>query len=169
MSLEYFLFSLVIMIVFFIIDSISHQKFSKKVSIIFHFLGIPIWLISMFILVITEFTFTFLIYPGILLIIIGLIIAYKGLVEIKPNLLRAGEVYKKGLFSKIRHPVYSGLTLSMVGLTLAVYSVYFLIYAVVAAIMLYWMAYNEEKHLIRRFGKKYLKYKEEVPMLIPGI
>ena len=168
-NLIYLLIALILLVVISILDSLSHQKFSKKGSLIFHFTGIPILFISGLILAFNEFKFTILIYLGILIGIIGLIIAYKGLVEIKPNLLKAGEVYKKGLFSKVRHPVYSGLILSMIGLSLAVYSLVFLLYALVAVIMLYWMAYYEEKHLIRRFGKKYLKYKEEVPMLIPRL
>lgn len=155
------------MIIFFIIDGISHQKFRRKAGIAVHVVGIPIWLISMFILSVQEFKFSLLIYPGILLILIGLFIAFKGFHEIWENLLRAKGVYRKGLYSKVRHPVYLGLIIAMLGLVLLVYSLLFFIYAIATILMIFWLAYYEEKHLIKRFGKRFLNYKKEVPMLLP--
>jgi protein-S-isoprenylcysteine O-methyltransferase Ste14 len=168
-NLRYLLIALGILIVVAVIDAVSHQKFNRKGSIIFHVLGILILLVSMFALIFQVFKFTFFVYPGILIVIIGLIISYKGLVEIKPNLLKAGEVYKKGLYGGVRHPVYSGLIISVIGLSLFVYSLIFLVYSFVAVLMLIYLAVYEEKNLIRRFGKKYMEYRKQVPMLIPGL
>ncbi len=168
-NLIYLLIALILLVVISILDSLSHQKFSKRVALVYHLIALPILVISGLILIIQEFRFTILIYPGILIGIAGLLIAYKGLIEIKPNLLKAGEVYKKGLYSRVRHPVYSGLIIALIGLSLFVYSLIFLVYSVVAVLMLIWLASYEEKHLIRRFGKKYLKYRTEVPMLIPRL
>ncbi len=166
-NLFYFLFALIILAVFSVLDLFSHQKFSRKASLIFHLIGIPVLGVSILILIIYEFKFSFFIYPGIILVILGLCVAYKGSAEIKKHFLRAKAVYTKGMYSKIRHPFYSGLILSLMGLSLAIYSLYFLIYAVVAVIMLFWMAYYEEKHLIKRFGKEYLNYKKETGMFLP--
>ena len=165
----YFLITLIVTIIIFIIDGISHRKFSRKGSLIFHILGLGLIIVFIAILLINEFKVSILIYPAVLLVIFGFILIYLSYLKIKSNFLSAGNITKTGIYSKTRHPMYLGLILLFISFPLFSPSLLVIIYSIALIIMLYWMAYYEEKHLIRRFGKKYLKYKEEVPMLIPGM
>ena len=166
-NLIYFFIALGILIVFGILDAISHQRFVKKANIIFHIAGISILLVSIFILAFLEFKLSYFIFVGILAIIFGLVIAYKGLAEIKENFWEAKKVLKNKIYSKVRHPVYSGLIIFMLGFSLVVYSVFFLIYSLVAIIILILLSVYEEKHLVRKFGKTYINYKKETGMFLP--
>lgn len=166
-NLTYFFIALGILIIFGILDGISHQKFSKKATTLVHAIGLPIFLISMFVLAYLEFNLSVFIVPGLIIVVIGLIIAYKGTIEIKKHFLKASSVYKKGIYSKIRHPIYLGLIISLLGFFLVVYSLVFFIYIIAIIMMLLWFIYYEEKHLIKRFGKQYLNYKKQTSMFIP--
>ncbi len=166
-NLAYFFTALIIMIIVFIIDALSHQQENRKVSVLVHAIGLPVLLISMFVLAYLEFNFSLFIIPGAILIVAGLVIAYKGSVEIRKHFLRAKGVYKKGLYSKIRHPIYLGLIISFLGAALLVYSLLFLIYILASILMIIWFVIYEEKHLIKRFGKEYLNYKKQTGMLLP--
>lgn len=166
-NLAYFFIALIIMIIVLIIDAFSHQQKNKKLSIVIHIIGLPVLLISMIVLAYLEFNLSLFIVPGAILIIIGLVFFRAGLAEIGENLRIAKKVYSKGIYSRVRHPIYSGLILACLGLALVVYSVLFFVYVVVLILMLVIIALYEEKHLIKRFGKAYLNYKKETGMFIP--
>ncbi|MBL7850659.1 MAG: isoprenylcysteine carboxylmethyltransferase family protein [Cyclobacteriaceae bacterium] len=72
-----------------------------------------------------------------------------------------------GVLSRVRHPIYSGLILVTVGFFVFIPNLPTLITC--ASILLYLPIgiYLEEKKLIREFGDAYLKYRKEVPALIP--
>ncbi len=89
--------------------------------------------------------------------------AFLGLGSLNPE----DEFKTDGLLSKMRHPVYSGSILLVLG--------YFLFdpkwstLLSVSLIIVYFIVgiYLEEKKLIKSFGSKYIEYKKETPMLIP--
>ena len=166
-NLVYFLIAVLIMFVYMIIDGISHQKFKKTINLWFHILGISILVISFAILTIIEFRFSVLIYPGILIIIIGFILIYLSYIDIKKDFLRAKKVTRTGIYTKVRHPMYLGLILLYIGISLFSSSLLVSLYSLIAILFIIWQAVNEEKHLIKRFGKEYLNYKKKVPMLVP--
>ncbi|HUS50490.1 MAG TPA: methyltransferase [Candidatus Paceibacterota bacterium] len=168
-NIFYFIFATLIMIILFIIDGISHQKFKPKNNKLFHAIMIPILLASMAILAIKEINLSILIYPGVILIFLGLYLSFFGLKEIKGNLVKAKRVYDKGIYSKIRHPIYSGLIVSLFGFSLIINSLLFFIYSFLTILMFIWIAFYEEKHLIRRFKKNYEEYKKKTGMFIPRI
>ena len=150
-----------------IIDGISHQKFKKTMNLWFHTLGITILVISFAILIIKEFTFGFLIYPGIAFIITSIVLTYLSYIDIKKDFLTAKKVTKSGIYTKVRHPMYLGVILFYIGISLVSSSLFVAAYSVIAILFIIWQAFNEEKHLIKRFGREYLKYKRDVPMLVP--
>jgi protein-S-isoprenylcysteine O-methyltransferase Ste14 len=88
-----------------------------------------------------------------------------GFLGVKPE-LRTGLV-RSGIHGKIRHPIYAGTIVVMIGMTLAVMSWAVLISTLTVLIYLPVGIYYEERKLIREFGEDYLKYKKEVPAVIP--
>jgi len=78
-----------------------------------------------------------------------------------PSLIPKG-FETKGIYSKVRHPVYLGAALFYLGITLSARS----IFGILAAFLLVWplLAYSareEENQMIARFGNKYLEYKKK--------
>ena len=166
-NLTYFLTALIIMIIFFLIDGISHQKFKKTANLWFHIIGIPLLSISFLILIVLEFKFSFLIIPGILLLLIGITLIYLSYIDIKQDFLKAKKITSTGIYSRVRHPMYLGIILLFIGISLIIYSLLVSIYSLIGIILIIWQAFYEEKYLEKRFDKDFLNYKKQVPMLIP--
>ena len=72
-----------------------------------------------------------------------------------------------GVYSKLRHPIYSADIVLAWGVALT-YPTIAMLFAVVwtTVVMLTWI-YLEEKALIELFGDEYLEYRKRVPMLFP--
>jgi protein-S-isoprenylcysteine O-methyltransferase Ste14 len=158
-----FIISIIVLIVFSLIDPLSHRKFRKIPNLIFHVIGISLLLISLAFLIVSEFKFTFLIYPGIFLIVASLFLILISYIQIKKHFLTAKGIVKTGLYKYIRHPMYSGIVLFFIGLILAVPSFYVFVYSLVAILLMIWQAYEEEKFLFKKFPE-YKKYKKETGM-----
>ena len=74
---------------------------------------------------------------------------------------------RSGVLSWVRHPIYSGLILVTLGFFLFIPNLPTLITCACIVLYLPIGIYLEEKKLIREFGDAYLKYRKEVPALIP--
>ena len=138
---------------------------------------IPILLIS------SSIGTSYLFSPKNPLKLIGLILAGSGIVVVKAAFksydtrafLGLGSLdgektfQTNGLLKSVRHPLYSGSILVIVG--------YFLFdpkigTAVSVGLMILYFIIGiqfEEKKLIRDFGEQYLEYKRKTPMLIPRL
>ena len=78
------------------------------------------------------------------------------------------ELVTTGPYRTIRHPIYSGIILAMVGTAVAV-SLYWLIaVALIGAYFLY-SAVMEERYMAEVFPDSYPRYKQSTKMLIPFI
>tara|TARA_Y100000310_G_scaffold319407_1_gene374636 strand:- start:2395 stop:2910 length:516 start_codon:yes stop_codon:yes gene_type:complete len=168
-NLIYFLIALGIMIIFFLIDGISHQKFKKTANLWFHIIGIFLLLISFISLIILEFKSSFLIIPGGLFFLLGIILVYLSYINIKQDFLKAKKVTNTGIYSKVRHPMYLGIILLFIGISLITSSILVFVYSLIGIILIVWQAFYEEKYLEKRFSKDFLNYKNQVPMLLPMI
>ena len=81
-----------------------------------------------------------------------------------------GQLIANGIFKYIRHPHYSSLLILGFGLALFFSSILSLLLAIMAVPIMLWSAIDEEKLLIKQYGKKYEKYLEKVPWrFIPKI
>jgi len=68
-----------------------------------------------------------------------------------------------GAFAVSRNPIYLANTVTMVAVGLIAGIAWFILFAVIAALLTQKLAIEgEEKHLQTRFGKKYLDYKKRV-------
>jgi protein-S-isoprenylcysteine O-methyltransferase Ste14 len=78
------------------------------------------------------------------------------------------ELVTTGPYSAVRHPIYSGIILAMIGTTIAV-SLYWLIAVVVLGAYFFYSAAMEERYMAKRFPDTYPHYKQSTKMLIPLI
>jgi protein-S-isoprenylcysteine O-methyltransferase Ste14 len=82
--------------------------------------------------------------------------------KIDPELVTAGP------YRSIRHPIYSGIILAMIGTTIAV-SLYWLVAVVVLGAYFIGSAIVEERSMARLFPDSYPEYKRSTKMLVPFI
>ena len=78
------------------------------------------------------------------------------------------ELVTTGPYRSIRHPIYSGIILAMIGTTIAV-SLYWLVAVVVTGAYFLYSAIVEERSMARLFPDSYPQYKRSTKMLIPFI
>lgn len=101
---------------------------------------------------------------GWLLIVAGIIIWFFGKIamgRIVINIIPEKFV-TKGIYSKIRHPLYLGIKIILIGFTISFKSIIGLISVFV--ILIPWHIYRarrEEQELIKKFGNKYIEYKKK--------
>lgn len=68
-----------------------------------------------------------------------------------------------GVFSRVRHPMYSSLVLIVLGIAIASGVLIALIPAIVIAVLNLLTAFKEEEFLIEKFGDEYREYMKRVP------
>lgn len=76
---------------------------------------------------------------------------------------------RQGIHGYVRHPIYSGTILVLVGMFLYNPTDIILVSEVVIFIYLPFGIKWEEQKLIEKYGEAYIQYKEEVSAIIPGI
>ncbi len=78
------------------------------------------------------------------------------------------ELVTTGPYRSIRHPIYSGIILAMIGTTIAV-SLYWLVAVVLIGAYFTYSAITEERFMASRFPESYPEYKRSTKMLIPFV
>lgn len=78
------------------------------------------------------------------------------------------ELVTGGPYGKVRHPIYSGIILAMVGTAIAV-SWYWMIVAAVMGAYFVYSATVEERYMTGLFPEEYPAYKASTKMLIPFV
>ncbi|HEY6277132.1 MAG TPA: isoprenylcysteine carboxylmethyltransferase family protein [Streptosporangiaceae bacterium] len=76
------------------------------------------------------------------------------------------ELITTGPYGSIRHPIYSGIILAMIGTAIAV-SLYWLVAAVLLGVYFIYSAFMEERFMAGRFPDSYPQYKRSTKMLVP--
>ena len=76
------------------------------------------------------------------------------------------ELVTSGPYHKIRHPIYTGIILAMIGTTIAV-SLYWLVAVFVLGAYFIYSAVVEERSMTQLFPDTYPAYKRSTKMLIP--
>ncbi|MFH1455909.1 MAG: isoprenylcysteine carboxylmethyltransferase family protein [archaeon] len=112
----------------------------------------------------SKFTLNTFFILGFLLSIIGIIIWWLGKLTLHnafTAMPKAKKLMKKGIYSKIRHPIYFGLSLILIGWMILFQNWIIMIIFSSLIMILIIRAYFEEKILDKRFGKEYRTYKKE--------
>ncbi|UCF71223.1 MAG: isoprenylcysteine carboxylmethyltransferase family protein [candidate division WOR-3 bacterium] len=78
-------------------------------------------------------------------------------------------VITKGVFGRMRHPLYLGSILLYVGLWSFTLSLFSALLIVVIIAFYHFIAGHEEKLLVAKFGEEYKQYMRTVPMWIPRL
>ena len=78
------------------------------------------------------------------------------------------ELVTTGPYRSIRHPIYTGIILAMVGTAVAI-SWYWLVAAIVLGAYFVYSAVSEERYLAEQFSDAYPAYQRSTKMLIPFI
>jgi protein-S-isoprenylcysteine O-methyltransferase Ste14 len=76
---------------------------------------------------------------------------------------------RSGLNAYVRHPLYFGILLFVIGFFLVSPNWKNLVFAVISVLYLIVGTLLEERKLMAEFGQEYVNYKKEVKMLIPWI
>lgn len=76
---------------------------------------------------------------------------------------------RSGILNYVRHPIYSGTILIVIGFFLFNPTLATLVSTVCIFVYLPIGIYLEEKKLVQLFGDQYIQYKKEVPSLIPRL
>ncbi len=75
---------------------------------------------------------------------------------------KAKKLKTQGLYKYFRHPIYLGIILTLLGLSLSTSSLPGFIYTIIIIIPLNFLrAKREEKVLIAKFGQEYLEYRKK--------
>jgi len=90
---------------------------------------------------------------------------WSGSVTIK----KGHELIRSGPYALVRHPIYTGLLLALIGTALAVGKWRALIALLPFAFAIYRKMAVEERFMSDQFGGDYARYREQVPALIPFI
>ncbi len=80
---------------------------------------------------------------------------------------RPSELVTTGVYGVVRHPQYLGGLFGHLGVSFLFGSRDALLVTPIVFIVVYLLCWKEEKELLREFGRRYRRYREEVPMLIP--
>ena len=157
---------------------------SKSRGILNEIVGLMKLICSGLILFIPAFIpFSFLEYKHFLVVqIIGLSINFLGFIICimareflalnwsgKIAIQEKHKLIKNGPYKKIRHPIYSGILVMMLGSSIIMGNLFDFIWMFFCLFGLYRKSKQEETLLIKEFDEEYEQYKKESKMLIPYI
>jgi protein-S-isoprenylcysteine O-methyltransferase Ste14 len=105
---------------------------------------------------------------GIIIFIIGAFVYFKWEIFWEKNY--QGQLLTEGIFRYIRHPHYTSLLIVGFGLAFFFYSTAALVIAVIAVPIMMISIIDEEKLLIKQYGKEYIEFMKKTPWrIIPYI
>jgi len=99
-------------------------------------------------------------WVGILLIISGLVLAFGGLFQLR-GLENIDHLVKDGVYARIRHPMYTGFILFVLGWVIYFGALASLIVAGIAIINILYWRHLEEIKLEADFGSEYQQYRKQ--------
>ena len=105
---------------------------------------------------------------GIIIFLLGTYVYFKW--EIFWHKTYKGQLVTEGIFQQIRHPHYTSLLIIGFGLAFFFYSLFALAIATLAIPVIIWSILDEEKLLVKQYGKEYKTFMKKVPWrIIPKI
>ena len=114
---------------------------------------------------ISSFQQKLIYFTGLIINIIGLFIYWSAKVTLSENWNvgygqpKIKKLVTWGIYSKICHPLYWGINLTLIGLILIHSNIFLVLPSIVIIIYFFWRMKIETKFLTKTLGKKYLNYK----------
>lgn len=105
---------------------------------------------------------------GLVINIIGLFIWWSAKITIGENWSagykepRLKKFVTNGIYSKICHPLYWGINLTLIGLAFEYQKTWFIIIVLLTVLYFFWRMKIENEYLIKKLGKKYEEYKKKI-------
>lgn len=155
-------------------DLTGEHAFGDGGQVLFALLFFGVWIIDVYVLKYTT-QLNDVVSPlirrpvGIALLCVAAYCAWSGLKIVFGEVRETPSVIRKGVFGKIRHPIYFSEVLLYFGLLLIDISLVAAVVWLGAAAFLYYLSRHEERLLLDRFGDDYQTYIREVGMWIPRI
>jgi protein-S-isoprenylcysteine O-methyltransferase Ste14 len=88
---------------------------------------------------------------------------WSGAVTIKEN----HELIRSGPYAEVRHPIYSGILLALLGTVIVLHNTRWLLVFGLGILALRLKSLREEEFMTQQFGAEYVQYKQRVKALIP--
>ena len=143
-----------------------------------HFLKLPIFLQKLSVLVVVGPLFIAPLIPqnrfnisvfislpiGILLFVLGIVLIIFAFLKIGtiPSVRKISNLITTGAYSVVRHPIYSGTLISVLGWTILFKSIISIVYFPFLFLMYFLGTFVEERILIEEYDDQYLDYKKKV-------
>lgn len=111
---------------------------------------------------------------GTLLVVIGIAIAVSARIQLGRNWGMPGsrkenpELITGGPYRYVRHPIYTGFLIGMLGTAIALSFVWFLPLVLVGAYFIH-AARSEERYMAEQFPEQYPAYMQRTKMLVPFV
>ena len=112
---------------------------------------------------------------GLLLVLLGIAFAIWARVELGGNwsgavtLKQGHTLIRRGPYTFVRHPIYTGLLVALLGTAIALGPLRCFVGVVLAAIAWKFKSMTEETFMVQQFGDQYRQYQMEVKGLVPYI
>jgi protein-S-isoprenylcysteine O-methyltransferase Ste14 len=112
---------------------------------------------------------------GVLLTAAGVVVAFWARAHLGSNwsgvvtLKQGHELIRTGPYRTIRHPIYTGILLSMLGTVAAMGEVRALIAFFIVCMSLYIKARREESFLSAEFGPRFVEHRQHTGMFLPRV
>lgn len=112
-------------------------------------------------------------YPGLMIFLTGCIITLMAMIQLNRNLTvfptpkERAVLYTKGLYNFARHPIYTGVILTFLGLSFFSLSFYKLLISIILIFFFHFKTAYEEKQLEQKFSE-YSDYKTKTGKFFPG-
>jgi protein-S-isoprenylcysteine O-methyltransferase Ste14 len=148
----------------------AEHPLNDRLQILFLLVFLAVWVVDSFFLHYALNIFGILVLLvtvplGVLTFAAGLILAHKSEEVVFHN--PSGTVIDRGVYSYVRHPMYLGLLLILLGFTVTTLSMLSLFVCVALFLFLDRMAAYEERDLTRLLGQQYADYQKRVPKWVP--
>jgi len=152
----------------------GEYKWGDTIQLILLFLFLVIWILDSFVL--HYSTFLREVIPDLIriplaffVLFIAWILARRGMKAVFGTKREKAELIDTGVFSVIRHPIYTGAILFYLGAILITLSLLSAVFWLVIVAVYILIAHYEEQILTEAFGDKYTAYKRKTGMLFPRI
>ena len=188
MQADYLLFA-IIWIVFYAYWIVSawrtrspvKRRASRSTFLLYGVVWVVIWIAAMN-LFLPDFLAERIVPAGIGFTLIGLLIALAGIAFAvwarvhlgknwsgMPTIREQHSLTRTGPYRYVRHPIYSGITLGLLGTAIGLG--YVIVFSCVILIFILFVikSHVEEKFLTDEFGEEYARYRREVKALIPYV